>query len=253
MRRLLPTPADDVDLAEDYAYPETPWLRANMISSADGGASLEGRAGSLGDATDQALLGLLRALADCVIAGARTVRAERYGPVTVSAANRARRKELGMPPTPSIVVVSNSLDFSPDAPLFADAPAHARTIVLTTGSADADRRTALAKHADVVLAGDDRVDIATAIDILIERGHRRLLCEGGPYLLGEIVDADRLDELCLTLSPVLVAGEAPRITHHLVEHSATLRLSHLLEHDGLLYLKYRVARNQPTPSAGCRH
>lgn len=243
MRRLLPTPADDIDLAAEYAYPESPWLRANMVSSADGGASLDGRAGGLGDPTDQALLGLLRALADCIIAGARTVRAEHYGPANLTSAHQANRAELGMPPTPPIVVVSNSLDFSPEAPLFADAPAHARTIVLTSDSADADRRKALAKHAEVILAGDESVNVDTAIDTLIARGHRRLLCEGGPYLLGEIVDAGRLDELCLTLSPVLVAGEAPRIAHHLVEHSTKLRLTRLLEHDDLLYLRYAVQMN----------
>ena len=121
MRRLFPTPADDVDLAAEYAYPDRPWLRANMVSSVDGGASLDGRAGPLGDPTDQALLGLLRALSDCVIAGARTVRAEQYGPARCSAANRAMRAELGMPPTPPVVVISNTLGFAPDSPLFAAA------------------------------------------------------------------------------------------------------------------------------------
>src|SRR6185437_13134696 len=140
---------------------------------------------------------------------ASTVREEKYKP--------ARPQELwshlreGRPPTPPIAVVSRRLDLDPDSPLITAAPAHARTIVITTAQAPADRRAELARYADVIVAGDETVDMAAAVGALTKRGHRRMLAEGGPRLLAQLAEAGLLDELCLTIGPLIAGPGAPRI------------------------------------------
>ena len=104
VRRLLPDPAADVNLVDAYGYPEGSWLRANMVSSADGAATVDGRAGGLGNATDQEVLRLLRGLADVVIAGAGTVSAEGYGPAKARDEYRQMRAAAGQPATPVMAV-----------------------------------------------------------------------------------------------------------------------------------------------------
>lgn len=233
MRRL--EPAGLADLAEAYAYPHTtPWLRANMVASADGAATFEGKAGGLGNEADRRLLSLLRGLADVVVVGAATVRVEGYGPV--------RPREwwgeirTGRAPAPPLAIVSRSLELDFDAPVFTEAPS--RTIVITCASAPDDRRSGCEKHADVIIAGEEAVDVAAALDALAERGLTRQLTEGGPRLLAQFVAAGRLDELCLTVSPQLTAGDAARIINGPGPASTPLRLGHVLEEEDFLFLRY---------------
>ncbi len=129
MRRLLPTYADAVDLHAAYAYPDRrPWVRANMVSSADGAVTLEGRSGGLSGAADREIFALLRSLSDVILVGAGTVRAEHYGPAEPSSAHAEPSSEhaeeragRGAPPAPVIAVVSQRLELDPAAPLFAKA------------------------------------------------------------------------------------------------------------------------------------
>jgi riboflavin biosynthesis pyrimidine reductase len=234
----------DADLTEAYAYPSgRPWLRANMIASLDGAAWWGDRTGPLGDAGDRELFQLLRGLADVVIVGAGTVRVEGYGPVRP----RPGWDELraGRPPVPPIAVVSRALGLDLDAPIFTTAAE--RTIVITTEAAPADRRAAAAARADVIVAGRDDVDLRVAVDGLIERGHTRLLCEGGPILLAQVAAAGLLDELCLTLSPVLLAGDAARILNGTpLPEPGHFRLAHVLKSQDHLFLRY-VSRPAPPP------
>jgi riboflavin biosynthesis pyrimidine reductase len=233
----------DTDLAELYAYPPGPWLRANMVASADGAAHLEGMTRGLSSAADRHLFALLRTLADVVVVGAGTVRAERYAPV--------RQHELwpdlrpGRPPTPPIAVVSARLDLDPSSRLIASAPPSARTIVITTAQAPADRRAALDGPAEVIVAGQDSVDLKAAVAALAERGHRRMLAEGGPHLLARIAADGLLDELCLTIGPVLAGPSADRILagSSSVMPPQMLTLAHVLEDDGFLFCRY--TRNSP--------
>lgn len=219
-------------IAETYAYPaKRPWLRANMVASADGAAWREGRTGALGGETDRLLLSMLRGLADVVIVGAGTVRVEGYGPVRRSPSWGNLRD--GRPPTPPLAIVSRSLDLDFDGPLFADA----RTIVITCASAPEDRLTVCRKLADVIVAGEDAVDVRRALDALDARGHARLLTEGGPTLLAEFAAAGRLDELCLTVSPQLVGGDAARIIDG-PGLATYLRLGHALVDEDFLFLRY---------------
>ncbi|MCU0265656.1 MAG: dihydrofolate reductase family protein [Actinomycetia bacterium] len=228
MRRLLPDPADEVDLADAYAYPagRARWLRANMVASADGAATAaDGLSGTLSSPADRRVFHLLRDLADVVVVGAGTVRAEGYRPARLP-----------------IAVVSGRLDLDLSAPLLAGTGP--RTVVLTTAAVPAERLAAARAVADVVVCGVDRVDPALAVAALAERGHRRLLCEGGPRLLGQLAAAGLLDELCLTIAPLLASGEGPRaLAGPPLLPPVPLRLDHLLEEDGALFARYVVRRD----------
>ncbi|MFC7327315.1 dihydrofolate reductase family protein [Marinactinospora rubrisoli] len=252
-RRLLPAAADAVDggdavdLAAAYAYPadlDRPWVRANMVASADGGAwGPSGRTRELSSPADRAVMGVLRGLADVVLAGAGTARIEGYRPIRPRPAWRELR--AGRPAAPPVAVVTRTLDLQPG--LLAEAPGGSRTIVLTTESAPAHRRAAAAEHAEVVVVGREAVRAEAALAALAERGLYRVLTEGGPHLLAELAAAGRTDELCLTLSPRLLGPASGRIVAGGVpSHPQDLRLGHVLESDGSLFLRYV---REPEPEA----
>jgi riboflavin biosynthesis pyrimidine reductase len=241
-------------LAGLYAYPAAgtgagAWLRANMVVSADGAASLDGRSEGLSGAADRLVFSVLRSLADVILVGAETARVERYRPVVEREIWAALRD--GRAPTPPIAVVTRELSLNPDGPLLAGAPGRSRTIVLTTAAAPAARRAAAARHAEVIVAGQDRLTPDAAVGALVERGYRRLLTEGGPSLLNQITRAGLLDDLCLTISPVLEGGQGGRIVakpQAAPEIGETapggpgpgtgLRLAHVLEDNGSLLCRY---------------
>lgn len=243
MRRLLPLPAaEEVDLDEAYWVddPGRQHVRGVMIASADGAAQAEGLAGGLAGPADVRLFRLLRRHADVLLVGAGTVRAEGYGSVQLTAAERAWRRRRGLTELPPLAVVTRSCALDPDGPLFTGA--EARPLVLTCAAAPAERVAALAGRADVLTLGADRVDVTATLDALAERGLRRVSCEGGPTLLAEVLSAGRLDELSLTVSPAMLAGPALRITQgRVVEPPVPLALTHVLEEDGFLFLRYAVA------------
>jgi riboflavin biosynthesis pyrimidine reductase len=236
---------DDAALTRLYGYPEQPWLRANMVMSADGAATFEGRSGGLSSEADRRLFALLRGLADVILAGAGTARAEKYKPVKPREVWGDLR--AGRTPTPPIAIVSRALDLDPDAPLFREAPARARTIVITCAASPAGRREALARHADVVVAGNTVVDLKEAVAALHERDLGRVLCEGGPHLLAELAEADLLDELDLTVSPLLTGPGANRITAGTRFPPRHLRLARVLEEDGTLFCRYTRPLPAPAP------
>jgi len=237
--RVLAAGAEDLDdagLAQLYAYPRPGWLRANMVSSADGAGSFEGLSGGLSSAADRRLFALLRALCDVVLVGAGTARAEGYRPAR-------RRPELaglreGRTATPPIALVSRALDLDLDATLFTGAPPDARTIVITCATSPADRRAEVARAADVIVAGEGAVDLELALEALRERGLGRVLCEGGPQLLGFLTAAGLLDELCLTVSPLVAGPGATRITAGEPFPARQMTLAHVLCDDGFLFCRY---------------
>ncbi|ROQ70468.1 riboflavin biosynthesis pyrimidine reductase [Streptomyces sp. 840.1] len=252
MRRLFPvtdpTAADDrgewsLDaLADAYAYPDTdgPWLRANMVSTLDGAAQHDGRSQPISCPSDMRIFGTLRGLADVVIAGAGTVRLEGYRPARAREAFAARRAAAGQGAAPAVAVVSGSLDLDFSLPLFTSPLVP--TLVLTGAGAPPDRiAAARSAGAEVVIAGEgSRVDPARAVRELAALGHRRLLTEGGPRLLGQFVAADALDEMCLTLAPMLTAGDAQRIAGGpSVAVPERFALTSVLEEAGFLFSRYR--------------
>ncbi len=242
MRQIFPAASEtatDAELAALYAYPQG--VRANMVSSVDGAATVSGRSAGLSSAADRHVFALLRTLADVILVGAATARAEGYGPVRVRELWQHLRS--GHPATPPIAVVTRRMDLDFDSPLFASAPPHARTIVITTELPPQSLRDRAAAHADVIVAGRETVDLKSAIDALADLGHRHVLVEGGPHLLGQLIAADLLDELCLTVSPLLAGPGAGRIvaSPSLDQPSSPTRpmaLAHVLEDDGFLLSRY---------------
>lgn len=245
MRRLLPAgPTDPAvpDLPAVYAYPAAGvWLRGQMVTSADGAAVAAGRSEGLSGPADKRIFALTRALADVILVGAATVRAEGYLPPTVRAEYRPLRAGR---PAPALAIVSASLDLDLGRPEYraAGADPATRTVVLTsarTAREQAKRVSDLADVADVLVAGEDRADLGRAVDLLAARGHRRLLCEGGPRLLAQVAAAGRLDELCLTTAPLLLGGPAVRVLDGPeLDPPARYGLVSLLEEDGFLFARY---------------
>ncbi|MEU6812103.1 pyrimidine reductase family protein [Streptomyces sp. NPDC046831] len=235
------------ELAAAYAYPEPgpggggrrPWLRANMVATLDGAAQHEGHSQPISSAADMRVFGTLRALADVVVVGAETVRQEGYRPARARKEFAALRAGAGQGPAPAIAVVSASLELDFSLPLFTSPLVP--TLILTGAAAAPDRVAAAEKAgAGVVVAGDGvGVDPARAVRALAERGHTRLLTEGGPRLLGQMVAAGVLDELCLTVSPMLTAGDAQRIAGGpRIAVPRRFALASLLEEDGFLFSRY---------------
>jgi riboflavin-specific deaminase-like protein len=231
VRQLLPVTSDDVDLRELYAFPtHRPWVRANMVCSLDGSAVHNGRSEALSGPSDKKVFGVLRGLCDAVLVGAGTARTEGYRGLKARATYADIRAELGQTPAPRLVVVSRQLDLDPTSELFVgDQP----TIVITHAGSDESARSRIAEVADVIVCGDEDVDLPAALDELAGLGLRRILCEGGPSLLADVAATGRLDDLCLTLSPLLVGGDGPRVLHG-AHSDVKLRLAHLLEEDGIL-------------------
>jgi riboflavin-specific deaminase-like protein len=233
VRQLLPIAAEDVDLRALYAFPtDRPWVRANMVASVDGSAVREGRSEGLSGAADKKVFGVLRGLCDAVLVGAGTARVEGYRGLKARATYAEVRAEHGQSSAPRLVVVSRRLDLDPTSELFAG---DQRTIVVTHRTSNEGARERLAEVADILVAGEDAVDLPAALDELIERGLSRILCEGGPNLLADLAGCGRLDELCLTISPVVIGGTGSRVLSGPgLDIDVSLRLAHLLEEDGVL-------------------
>lgn len=209
-------------------------VRVNMILSADGAAAFRGAVRPLSNPCDQNLLLALRGYADVVLVGAGTARAERYGPVRLNPEQRAERRErLGADTVPPVAVVTRS--GAVPASLFA-APAQRPLLVTTTEVAR--RRPGLRARADLLLAGDTEVDIAAAVDRLRARGFHRVLCEGGPTLLDELIAADLVDEMCLTLSPTLAAAKPLARPGFPLSRPVRLSLRHAFVMEDYVYLRY---------------
>ena len=217
------------------------WVRANMTTSLDGAAHLDGLSGGLSGAADKRVFGALRALADVVLVGSGTVTAEGYGPATIDDEAQARRVARGQAPVPIIAVVSASLRMDPTTPLF-QSPT---TIVLTCTSAPAQKRAAFT--CEVVDCGSGEVAIDAALAALAERGLVHVLCEGGPTLLAQLIASGHLDELDLTFAPKLAGPGAGRIVAGPDSPAGTApavdaSLVQLLTEDGFLFARYLLNR-----------
>ncbi len=233
----VPNELSDDDLVELYAYPaEIPWLRANFVTTLDGAAQgRDHRSGSISAPIDQQVFSLLRSLCDVIIVGANTTRVEGYQPVQPNEMREELRAQLGLAPLPAMAVVSRSLRLDPGLVKGGGAP----TIVVTTEAASEGAPEALGEDVHMIVAGERDVDLAVALDAILALGYQRMLCEGGPTLLSELVAAGSLDDLCLTVSPLLAAGDRLRITHGpAIEPPSHLRLRHVLEADGNLFCRY---------------
>lgn len=230
------------DLAGLYGYPDGAgtWLRANFIASVDGGATADGKSGALGGPGDRSLFHLLRELADVIVVGAGTVRAEGYKGAHLGVAARQQRQARGQAEIPPLAVVTGSGRLDRDLGVFTQT--EVRPLVMTSRAAvDAARRhlTDLGDVVDCSATDPHAVDPAALLAALRDRGLRRVLTEGGPTLLGAFVDAELLDELCLTVAPFVVGGSAPRIAAGLGQLRTAMRRAHVLTDEaGYLYTRY---------------
>jgi riboflavin biosynthesis pyrimidine reductase len=244
MRALLPEPVEDVDVHAFYAadWVERGGLRVNFVASVDGAAQAGGRSEGLQTRGDNRVFAALRDLADVVMAGLGTVTIEGYRGVRVSPERAALRRAYGLADVLPTAVMSRSLRLNPDSALFTDVAPGARTIVLTCAAAPLDRRLALARVADVAVCGETQVEAPLVRAALQERGLTRILSEGGPVAFGTLAAGGAVDELCLSVTPLLVGPGPTRITAGAAEWGASfgLRLAGLLEEDGALFMRYRM-------------
>lgn len=234
------TELDDDAISRLYSRQDRsePWFRVNFVSSVDGAATVDGVSGGLGGDADRRVFNILRELTDVVIVGAGTVRGEGYGPMRLEPAAVARRVQTGLAQHPVFAIVSNRLDLDPASRIFAEAPV--RPIIVTTDASPLDQRAALAEVADVIIAGQSDLDGHALVAALAERGLTQQHCEGGPSLFGALLAAGVVNELCLTISPLLVGGGAPRIAVGDLVEPSRLILGHALASSGTLLLRYEV-------------
>lgn len=211
---------DDAALAELYAAQAESWLRVNMISTLDGSATdIEGRSGGINNAADQRVFALLRGMADCVVVGAGTARAERY-------------TDLSKP----LVLVSRG----GGVPEQLRDAASGEVLMATFAAAEhlAEAKRVLGEE-NVLVLGQHRVDLAGLKQALVERGWTNILCEGGPHLLRDMLAEGVVDELCLTVVPRLLGGQHPRILGG-PPIDVTARPALLLESDGTLLGRWLI-------------
>ena len=210
-----------------------------MVASIDGAISLGGRSQPISGTTDWFLFGLQRALADVIVVGAGTARNEGYGPGRARPEFAHLRVDSSQADTPTLAFVTASGKLDPAAEFFGGS---SRTIVITCAAADDSHITPLHDVADVVVAGDDSVDLSVALTTLRQRGLTRVLTEGGPSLLGALATADLIDEMVATMSPILVGGESGRMVTGAAGAVRSLDLVGLLEDESALFTHYRRAR-----------
>ena len=274
LKRLLPAgePASAAEIVAGFGLDalaasgsstggrERPYVMLNMVSTLDGQTTLDGRSGGLSGPADRELFHALRLAVDAVMAGAGTVRAERYGRIVADAARRRLRVERGLCEEPLACIVSGRLALQgSEVPLLAE-PA-ARVAILTPSSASLPAGVAAAKVDYIRAARDGQLDLAAALAELQARfGVRTLLCEGGPRLNAQLLGAGLVDELFLSLSPLLAGGDFDgNPAHPNPAHPEALRilagpsrsppvaleLRGVLEHDSGLFLRYGVRSSAP--------
>jgi riboflavin biosynthesis pyrimidine reductase len=221
VRTLIDTlGAGSDELVDLYRPPRLPWLRVNMVSTLDGAANGEsGKSGSINNDADKAVFQALRAQADAVIVGAGTARTEGYRVAAVP-----------------LVIVSHSGQVPEQ---LREAPAGAVLLAVPASSPGLDDARALLGGENVVVVGDDQVDLPALKEALVGRGLRNLLSEGGPSLLRDLLASGAADELTLTWVPRLIGGVHPRIVMG-ASVDVDLELAVLLEQDGTLLGRWFV-------------
>jgi riboflavin biosynthesis pyrimidine reductase len=230
--RFVSWPSDPDGLVELYPRRPEPVLRVNFIASADGAVTVDGLSGGLHGPGDKEIFDSLRMVCDALIVAAGTVRAEGYDALRLTPAARAWRRSRGLAEFPLMVIVSRSLDLDPDQLVFADAPVPPIVVTTTAGAPDFP-------------GGAETLRVAglpAMVRALHDRGAHQLLCEGGPSLFGAMIADDLVDELCLSVSPLLVGGGPGRIATGAPTTPRRMSLRHVLTKEDMIFLRY--ARDQ---------
>ncbi len=230
-------------LTDRYAYPDPVpgrWVRVNMVTTLDGAAAgADGLSGSIGHPADRAVFSVLRGLADVVLVGSATARDEGYRHPAPKPAFATRRAASGQAPGPALMVLTRTGNV-PDAllddgrTLIAGPPGvRTRDGVPVLDRVGAERM--------VTVDPDPACAVADALDALTGRGLRRVLFEGGPRALGAGLAAGVVDELCVSQSPMVVAGGHPRIVEG-PELDVAVRLAQLIVSEDMLLGRWLVQR-----------
>lgn len=231
------------ELADRYAYPEgldRPWVRTNFVASIDGAAQdRQGLSGNLGGTDDTTIFTVLRSIADVIVVGARTAAIEGYEPVREHEVHAELRTAMKQPPVPPIAVATRHLEVP-------EALRASGQILITCSNSDPDRRAELATTMDVIVAGDEDIDWTEALHQLGERGLHRVLCEGGPTLHGHLIELDKVDEVCLTIGSIMVAGSALRIAEGKTV-SRAMTVADIIEGEGMLAIRWIRKVEGPGP------
>jgi riboflavin-specific deaminase-like protein len=246
VRRLLPDVAettigemvDSLDLIARADH-ERPFVITNFALTLDGHTTISGRSGQIGSEADTAMLVGLRMRAEAVMIGAGTMRAEGYGRVIGDPEKRERRERQGVKPDPLMVIVSGRLDLPWDAPLFTEG--HGEILIATAADEDPPETVTPVR----VFRRQGELDLAALMAHLrTECGIRGMLCEGGPRLHAELIEAGLVDELFVTHAPKLAGGVGPGLISGLAEEERGLELAWLLaeESTGELFGRYLVER-----------
>ncbi len=241
MRRLLPDSAetslaDQLALLDFIERPLTarPYTVTNFALTLDGRATLDGRSGAIGSDVDTAVLVGLRLTVDAVMIGAGTMRAEGYGRPVSDPTKRARRVAAGLEADPLMVIVG-SLDLPWEAPLFTEGAGSVLIITSDDGEAPGTATPVTVEQ------HDGRVDLGAAMaGLRSEHGVRALLCEGGPHLHAQLIEAGLVDELFITHAPKVAGGDGPGLVAGLAERERRVDVEWLLEEDGELFGRYRL-------------
>jgi riboflavin biosynthesis pyrimidine reductase len=214
-----------------------PWVLINMVASVDGATTVGRRSSGLGDDDDLAMFKALRAVPDVILVGAGTARAEDYGPVRLDPARVERRRALGRDDLPRLAVVTGRLDLDPKARLFSrpETP----PMIITGPAANPDRLKSLEAVAELVVLADLSVEA-----VIGHLGQAEvILCEGGPSLNSQLAAAALIDEVNLTIAPVMVGGVSKRIVEGVaVDPPLDMSLDRILAGDGSLFFRY-LSRN----------
>jgi riboflavin biosynthesis pyrimidine reductase len=230
-----PAAGSPVDLAAAYAWPEGAWTRAMMLTTLDGAiAGADGLSGSISSATDRLIFSEVRRLADAVLVGAGTIRAERYNPMKAKPEYQEARAAAGLQPASVVVIVSRSLELPWQDPLFHESSQQPIVLTTTHDSSSHELKRAQA-HADVHQIPD--LEARTIIGAMHARGLSRIVCEGGPSLLTQMAAADLVDEYDITLAPIL-AGNGHGIVNGPLGDIKRLQLAHAITDEGFVFTKY---------------
>lgn len=256
VRQLFPVLADPTASVDPVAFylgahrpapSGRPWVAVGMVASVDGATAVGGVSGALGGDADRRVFRAVRAIADVIVVGAGTVRAEDYGPVTLTDAVMRARQAAGRPAEPPrLAVVSASLDLDDGHRIFSG---ETPPLILTVDDAPSPARRRLESVAEVVVAGTGRVELTGALRALSERGATVAVCEGGPGLVRELVTGDLVDEWCLNVAATIVGGGSDRVVAGGPEVGQSVELASLLADDDLLAVRWLRRRSGPT-SAG---
>jgi riboflavin-specific deaminase-like protein len=247
LHRIHPEPAalDPAEAISGLGWGERapegrPFIALNMVSSADGKAAVEGRTRAISSETDRAIFHDLRTQADAIMVGAGTVRTEGYGPIVKNDELRAKREREGLSPDPLAVIVSGRLRLPVELPLLQDPDSH--VVILTQSD---DELSGHRARVDYVRSEAGPFDLRPLMARLRdEYGVRSVLCEGGPTLNASLLPYGLVDELFLTIAPVLAGGSDALtiVAGAPLPELVGLELIWALEDDGELYLRYSVKR-----------